>query len=297
MAGGSADAAAALRLAAEASGLGDRRHARGHRRHARRRRPQPDSRRARAGDRRRQPPAAAEHRACAYSVVVLPIDAQLSDGRRLRRGRPARAAARHARPRPLADAHAGRAVVRDDPRAPRTTTCRTPLARCARRSTRRSRPCSPRAPTTRSSPARGRPCSASSSASGHRERAAPRLRVARRPRAGRPRRCSPAAAGGPDLRASERRRARSFVADLGHNLGHDATPTPPSSSPARVACWRSSPSSGSSPGRPGTPTASLWERIAAALPQPVRPGGPAPGRARPAARPSRTTGIASPRSL
>ena len=60
MAGGSADAAAALRLAAEASGLGDRRLLEDIANSARRRRRQPDPRRARAGDRHRRPAAAAQ---------------------------------------------------------------------------------------------------------------------------------------------------------------------------------------------------------------------------------------------
>ena len=175
MAGGSADAAATLRLLAAHAGTGGD-AARGDRHPAGRRRAQPDPRRSRAGDRSRG--AAGARRT----------------GRPLRRPRPAGRRRAVARPRSSRRptgraAHARRArggaasgcAPTTSCRAAWRTTCSDRPASCARRSTARSPTPPRRAPTRSSCPARGRRCSGCS-----RGRAAPeRARVAAAELAGR----------------------------------------------------------------------------------------------------------------
>ena len=131
MGGGSADAAAALRLAAHASGL-----------------PVPPDLPMRLGadvpsllrPGRVLMTGAGEHVERLpdpepLGVLVLPVDAELAHPRRLPRGRPARP---HPPTRPARGARAPGA--RRARRRDRTTTSRTPPARCARGSTPRSPP-------------------------------------------------------------------------------------------------------------------------------------------------------------
>ena len=98
LAGGSADAAAALRLARAASGLGDERAAaraspRGSAPTCRPRSPRAAGWPPAPGERLERAAAAA----APFGVLVLPLPARAVDRRRLRRGRPPRARARRAR--------------------------------------------------------------------------------------------------------------------------------------------------------------------------------------------------------
>ena len=94
MAGGSADAAAALRLLARASEIDDDELLHRHRRGARRRRPRAGPARARPGDRRGGARRARPGRRAATASWSCRVRRAAAHARRLPRGRPARAAAR-----------------------------------------------------------------------------------------------------------------------------------------------------------------------------------------------------------